>query len=124
LILIVSNSLNTALPEPSITNPLAPDAPLPHRKIIRSWLVPMAQGETGRALLLLAIDAALWLGCIAGTVFVESVLLKVIFGLLAGFVTGRIFILGHDACHQSFTPNRELNKVLGRIAFLPPLTGA
>jgi omega-6 fatty acid desaturase (delta-12 desaturase) len=82
----------------------------------------MAQGQTGRAILLLIIDAALWLGCIAGTIFVESILLKILFGLVAGFVTGRIFILGHDACHQSFTPNRELNKVLGRIAFLPSLT--
>jgi omega-6 fatty acid desaturase (delta-12 desaturase) len=60
--------------------------------------------------MLLVIDATLWLGCIAGTIFVESLLLKIIFGLIAGFVTGRIFILGHDACHQSFTPHRELNK--------------
>jgi omega-6 fatty acid desaturase (delta-12 desaturase) len=82
----------------------------------------MAQGQTGRALMLLFIDAALWLGAIAGTIFVESTILKIVFGVIAGFVTGRIFILGHDACHQSFTPNRELNKVLGRIAFLPSLT--
>jgi len=82
----------------------------------------MAQGQTGRALMLLLIDAALWLGAIAGTIFVESIILKIVFGVIAGFVTGRIFILGHDACHQSFTPNRELNKVLGRIAFLPSLT--
>ena len=82
----------------------------------------MAQGQTGRALLLLFIDAALWLGAIAATIFVESIILKIVFGVIAGFVTGRIFILGHDACHQSFTPNRELNKVLGRIAFLPSLT--
>ena len=66
----------------------------------------MAQGETGRAIMLLLIDAFLWLGCIAGTIFVESILLKIVFGLFAGFVTGRIFILGHDACHQSYTPNR------------------
>ena len=72
--------------------------------------------------MLLLIDAALWLGAIAGTIFVESIILKIVFGVIAGFVTGRIFILGHDACHQSFTPNRELNKVLGRIAFLPSLT--
>jgi omega-6 fatty acid desaturase (delta-12 desaturase) len=30
--------------------------------------------------------------------------------------------LGHDACHQSLTPHRELNKWLGRIAFLPSIT--
>lgn len=93
----MSNHLNSALSEPSLANPLAPNLPLPHRKVIRSWLIPMAQGETVKAIMLLVIDAALWLGCIAGTIFVESLLLKIIFGLVAGFVTGRIFILGHDA---------------------------
>jgi len=43
-------------------------------------------------------------------------------GLAAGFVTGRLFIIGHDACHQSLTPHRRLNHWLGRIAFLPSLT--
>ena len=105
-----------------MVTPLSPDSPLPHRKVIRSWLIPMAQSQTGRALFLLAIDASLWLACIASTVFLESIFLKILFGAFAGFITGRIFILGHDACHQSFTPNRELNKILGRIAFLPSLT--
>jgi len=43
-------------------------------------------------------------------------------GLLAGIVIGRLFIIGHDACHQSYTPHRRLNKLLGRIAMLPSLT--
>jgi omega-6 fatty acid desaturase (delta-12 desaturase) len=38
----------------------------------------MAQGETGRAIMLLMFDSALWLGCIAGTIFVESILLKIL----------------------------------------------
>lgn len=46
-------------------------------------------------------------------------------GLLLSFVgawlTGMLFIVGHDACHQSFTASRALNNVLGRIAFLPSL---
>ena len=47
---------------------------------------------------------------------------KLLCGLVAGFWIGRIFIIGHDACHQSLTPHRGLNRVLGRIAFLPSLT--
>lgn len=35
---------------------------------------------------------------------------------------GRLFIIGHDACHQSLTPHRRLNHWLGRIAFLPSIT--
>jgi omega-6 fatty acid desaturase (delta-12 desaturase) len=34
----------------------------------------------------------------------------------------RLFVLAHDACHQSLTSNRTLNQILGRFAFLPSLT--
>jgi acyl-lipid omega-6 desaturase (Delta-12 desaturase) len=36
--------------------------------------------------------------------------------------TGLLFVIAHDACHQSFTSSRRLNHVIGRIAFLPALT--
>lgn len=101
---------------------LSPDCELPHRKVIRSWLEPMAQTQTVKAVALIIFDASLWLGLIISTVLVESSLLKIVIGIVAGFVTGRIFILGHDACHHSFTSYRGLNKILGRIAFLPSLT--
>lgn len=102
--------------------PLAVDEPIPHRKLIRSWLEPMSRKNTAWAIFLLAFDLALWTGSVFLTVYVENFLLKILFGLIAGFVTGRLFILGHDACHHSFTPYRGLNKFLGRLAFLPSLT--
>ncbi len=102
--------------------PLAPEAPLPHRKIIREWLIPLSQRTTLRAFVLLAIDYALWALLLAGTVAFEAWWAKLLCGLAAGFVIGRLFIIGHDACHQSLTPHRRLNKWLGRIAFLPSLT--
>jgi acyl-lipid omega-6 desaturase (Delta-12 desaturase) len=40
---------------------------------------------------------------------------------LAGLAIGLLFIIGHDACHQSLTPSRLLNRVIGRLAFLPSL---
>ena len=102
--------------------PISPDQALPHRKIIRSWLEPMAQRSVRYALWLLAIDFSLWFGLLAGTVYFDAWWVKLLCGLAAGFVTGRLFILGHDACHQSLTPHRTLNKWLGRVAFLPSLT--
>jgi fatty acid desaturase len=33
-----------------------------------------------------------------------------------------LFVIGHDACHGSYTKYDWLNKVIGRIAFLPSLT--
>ncbi len=105
-----------------IDQPIAPGQPLPHRKIIREWLLPLAQRTVRHALLLLALDFSLWLALLAGTVYFEAWWAKLLCGLAAGFVIGRLFILGHDGCHQSLTPYRGLNKWLGRIAFLPSLT--
>jgi omega-6 fatty acid desaturase (delta-12 desaturase) len=104
------------------TQPIAPDQPLPHRKVIREWLIPLSQRTTLRAFVLLAFDSALWLSLIMGTVIFQAWWAKVLCGLVAGFVIGRLFIIGHDGCHQSLTPHRGLNKWLGRIAFLPSLT--
>ncbi len=95
---------------------------MPHRKVIRGWLAPLVEKSTLRALLMLAFDYAAFLALIAGTVLLMPVWAKLLCGLGAGFVIGRLFIIGHDACHQSLTPHRGLNKVLARIAFLPSIT--
>ena len=105
-----------------IDQPIAPGQPLPHRKIIREWLVPLTERTVRHALFLLALDYSLWLCLMAGTVYFDSAWAKLLCGLAAGFVIGRLFIIGHDGCHQSLTPYRSLNKWLGRIAFLPSLT--
>lgn len=102
--------------------PLSPDAPLPPRKIIRSWLIPLSERSTPRALLLFALDATLFIAALAALVVAPHWLVKLALGVLAGVLIARLFILGHDACHQSLTPRRGLNKWLGRIAFLPSLT--
>src|SRR4029079_19324225 len=36
-----------------------------------------------------------------------------------GIVLSVLFVLGHDACHGSFTPSHWLNALLGRLALLP-----
>ena len=38
-----------------------------------------------------------------------------------GIVIGLLFIVGHDACHNSFTASTRLNQTIGRLAFLPAL---
>jgi len=40
---------------------------------------------------------------------------------ITGILVSMLFVIGHDACHQSFTSSRLLNHVIGRIAFLPSL---
>ncbi len=115
-------SAMTALHTPHTDQPIPLDQPLPHRKTLREWLIPLSERSTVRALVLLVLDYALFFALITATVLLESVWAKLLCGSVAGFVIGRLFVIGHDACHQSLTPHRELNKVLGRIAFLPSLT--
>ncbi len=95
---------------------------IPHRKVLREWMRPYANRQTPYALLLLLLDFGLWLVALAATVRIDAVWGKLAAGLVAGFVIGRLFILGHDACHHSLTPHRRLNHLLGRLAFLPSLT--
>ena len=118
----MTHSTDTALNAAFAPEPLAPELPLPHRKIIRSWLVHLAERTTMRALCMLALDYALFAVALACTLLVDSVWLKLLSGSVAGFIIGRLFIIGHDACHQSLTPHRGLNRWIGRIAFLPSLT--
>ena len=102
--------------------PVPPHEPLPHRKTLRTWLIPLSTRTTLWALVLLVFDYALLVTALAGTVWLAAGWAKLLSGLAAGFVTGRLFVIGHDACHQSLTPHRSLNKWLGRLAFLPSLT--
>lgn len=41
--------------------------------------------------------------------------------IVCGVVIGMLFITGHDAAHNSLTSSTRVNKVLGRLAFLPSL---
>lgn len=95
---------------------------LPHRKIIRTWLKPVSARNTLLAVGLLGLDLALFGLAIAATLWLRHPALKVLAGLIGGVVIARLFIIGHDACHQSYTVHRGLNAWLGRLAFLPSLT--
>lgn len=48
--------------------------------------------------------------------------LQILAALINGLFIAQIFTIGHDACHGSLTSSDPLNKVLGRLAFLPSLT--
>jgi acyl-lipid omega-6 desaturase (Delta-12 desaturase) len=97
-------------------------AAVPTRKQLRTALAPLVKRSTPLALWLVVYDLALYSLLLAGALFVRQPVLKLLCGLACGFVIGRLFIIGHDACHQSLTEHRGLNRLLGRIVFLPSLT--
>ncbi|WP_334153425.1 fatty acid desaturase [Tepidimonas sp.] len=107
---------------PEASQPIPPGQPLPHRKVIRGWITPLGERRTPIAIALLVLDWVIFAALIAGTIAFEAWWAKLLCGLAAGFTIGRLFIIGHDACHQSYTPHRGLNKLLGRIAMIPSLT--
>jgi omega-6 fatty acid desaturase (delta-12 desaturase) len=110
----------TSLSSPAVDRSVA--AAIPHRKEIRTWLAPITARSTVRALALTVVDVLLLGACIAAVLLAHQAGLQVLAGFGAGVVISRLFILGHDACHQSFTPHRGLNRWLGRLMFLPSLT--
>jgi len=59
---------------------------------------------------------------ISSLLVVEAWWIKGFASLVAAVWIARLFVIGHDACHGSYTPNKTLNKWIGRIAFLPSLT--
>ncbi|HEY0613894.1 MAG TPA: fatty acid desaturase [Candidatus Elarobacter sp.] len=88
----------------------------------REILRPYRERNTVLALRILAIDLVAYAACFAAIVVVPSPLAKAVLGAVLGLVIGRLFVIGHDACHGSFTPNRRLNALIARVAFLPSLT--
>jgi len=73
-------------------------------------------------LLAVFLDAVLFVLFVGGSVAAEPMVLRWVFSVLTGIWIGRLFILGHDACHQSLFSSPRVNEVLGRLAFLPSLT--
>ncbi len=106
----------------SVASPSTATHDIPHRKLIRSWLAPLSARSTPRALALVFLDLVLFVAALAATVLAPHAWLQLLGGVATGLVIGRLFILGHDACHQSLTPHRGLNRWLGRLVFLPSLT--
>ena len=70
---------------------------------------------------LTACDAVGFALALIAICYTGSIVGQLIFAVLAAALVGRLFMLGHDACHQSLTPNRRLNRVLGTVALLPSL---
>src|SRR5882762_9445360 len=74
------------------------------------------------ALGLFAADCAMYVACTALAAAHLPIALRLVAGLAAGVLLAVLFVVGHDACHGSFTSRRGLNAVIGRLAFLPTFT--
>jgi omega-6 fatty acid desaturase (delta-12 desaturase) len=78
-----------------------------------------ARQSTGLALAIAAAELAAVLAFSALAISPLPRVLNLVAAIIAGLLIGTLFTVGHDACHQSFTPHRLLNDWIGRIAFIP-----
>jgi len=90
--------------------------------LVRDVLRPHRVRRTPLALALVAVDTVAYAICFGALLLVPDVVAKLALGTLLAVITGRLFVLGHDACHGSFTPHKRLNDAIARLTFLPSLT--
>lgn len=86
---------------------------------LRACLAEFRQRSLAQAITHAALSLAAYLAVFAIAIASTSPWLQVAGGLVAGLFAGNLFMLGHDACHGSYTRSARLNRVLGRLVFLP-----
>src|SRR4051812_27320397 len=76
---------------------------------------------TAPALAIVGLEMLGYAACVAIALAPLPYGLNLLGGILAGHAIAVLFTVGHDACHQSFTPSLPLNRWIGRIVFIPSL---
>lgn len=94
---------------------------IPSRNELRKLLMPFEQKNNSHAIFLFLLDYILFF-ISQFLVICLPIELKIVGSILTTIFIGRLFIIGHDACHESFTNSRRLNYFIGQLAFLPSLT--
>jgi acyl-lipid omega-6 desaturase (Delta-12 desaturase) len=89
---------------------------------LRQLLRPYRAKSDGFAVALFLADCTMYWICTAIAAGHAPMLIRLVAGTAAGVLLAVLFVVGHDACHGSFTSQRWLNQSIGRIAFLPTLT--
>jgi acyl-lipid omega-6 desaturase (Delta-12 desaturase) len=73
-----------------------------------------------RPLVLFLLSATAY-GATVATILASGRTIGLLLVPVAGLLICMLFVIGHDACHQSFTSSTRLNELIGRMAFLPAL---
>jgi omega-6 fatty acid desaturase (delta-12 desaturase) len=89
-----------------------------HRRDVRRF----RESSDAKAAALCCLDLGLFVATLAAVVFLPNVLAKAAASIGVALQIARLFVLGHDACHQALFAHRGANRWIGRLAFLPSLT--
>lgn len=88
-------------------------------KKLRVSIIQYTRPSTSIALLIFMTDIVIYLAAITGVIFLENSWLRIACSLLAGLQISLLFVVAHDAAHDSFTASKRLNRLIARISFLP-----
>jgi acyl-lipid omega-6 desaturase (Delta-12 desaturase) len=69
-----------------------------------------------RPLLFVTATILLYFGSFSLLLLTQSIWLKLLFSLVYSLAAGKLFVVGHDACHNSFTPSFVLNRAIGTLS--------
>jgi omega-6 fatty acid desaturase (delta-12 desaturase) len=94
------------------------------RGVLDLWLTTddrnhVIRRATAPALAILGVETIGYLACVALALAPLPYALNLLGGILAGHAIAIVFVVGHDACHGSFTPSARLNRWIGRMVFVP-----
>jgi omega-6 fatty acid desaturase (delta-12 desaturase) len=86
-------------------------------------MLPLAayKRSTTKALLIFTPTLVIYYATFVAIPLLQPLWAQLALTVANSFFIAILFIIGHDACHGSFTRHRWLNAWLGRIAFLPSL---
>ena len=92
------------------------------RRTVRVAMQEYLRRDSVLPVLWMLLDLAFLGACIVGACYFDAWWAKALMVVPASVAIARLFVIGHDACHGSYTKYDWLNKIVGRIAFLPSLT--
>jgi len=115
----VKTSLGCMSHQEEIKGDISANKPLPN---CREAMKQFHAKSDWLAVVLFSTDISLYVILFLAGAYSHRLSLKVLAGVVCGIITARLFVIGHDACHQSFTSNHILNRWIGRMAFAPSLT--
>jgi omega-6 fatty acid desaturase (delta-12 desaturase) len=95
----------------------------PPAELARHWraVLPRAWRHSSavRGLLVVALSAAVYVGTFLGMFLLPTWWARLICLIIQPVAIGMLFVIGHDAGHNSLTPVGWLNRLLGRLVMLP-----
>ncbi len=77
------------------------------------------ENPTWKGLAYFGRDVAMYAAIVAGLILVDNVLVTALLWVAAAVVVSGLFIVGHDAAHESLFSTKRLNSLIGHLAMLP-----